>query len=83
MLAGNTLSDRDRSVFNFALGKCFNNIRHYNVAFSHYEIANELSGKSKGFDLATLIDEFDSLIATFTPEFFEGLEFDRIPIKFT
>ncbi|MCZ6837904.1 MAG: sulfotransferase [Alphaproteobacteria bacterium] len=72
VLAKDTLPDRDRSVFNFALGKCFNDIQDYDAAFRHYEIANELSGKSRGFDLATLTDEFDRLISTFTPEFFEA-----------
>lgn len=69
VLAENDLPDKRRSVFEFALGKCFGDLGDYDAAFAHYRRANVLSGKGASFDEAKVEDRFDRLIATFTRDF--------------
>ncbi len=69
-----SLSTSDRKALHYALGKAYNDLGDYRKAMRHYDEANGhmmMLNAIKPFDRKAHSASFDSVIQTFTPEFFE------------
>lgn len=62
------LAAQERRGLSYAAGKMCDDIGRYDEAFVHYERANALRGLV--YDHATLVKDYDALIATHTDKFF-------------
>jgi len=77
-LMGNFLNqpsctDSDRMHLHFALGKVFEDIKEFPVAFSHFQRGNELRKRLKGYDFSAESEKFVRIMAIFSrvgPEIF-------------
>ncbi len=64
------LSNADRSLPEFALGKIYNDLQDYDKAFKHFGRANRLKKPSTHFDQGKRKRFTDRLISVFSAEFF-------------
>ncbi|MDH5301470.1 MAG: sulfotransferase [Gammaproteobacteria bacterium] len=69
LLKQNQLSQSETSKLHFALGKIFDDLKKYDIAFEHYRQANLHSPAY--FDPDTFRGFIDDLCATFSKDFFE------------
>ncbi|HWA88836.1 MAG TPA: sulfotransferase [Rhizomicrobium sp.] len=69
-LAAPDTTERDCALLHFTLGKAAEDARDYAPSFDHYAKANALQRKAVRYDADRNAAFFDSLIRTFTPEFF-------------
>ncbi len=66
------LSNADRALPEFALGKIYNDLKDYDRAFKHFSRANRLKKSSTYFDHGKRRGITDRLITVFSPRFFEA-----------
>jgi tetratricopeptide (TPR) repeat protein len=59
-----------RAMLHFALGKIYDDLGDYPLAFEHYRAGNELVVPESAFNAERWNDYVDRLIAVFTPAFF-------------
>lgn len=71
-LAGRVMSAEDRISLHFALGKIYEDIGHYAVAFTHYQRGNKLA--SSPYDRDDESRRVGELIDYFSPEWFAARE---------
>jgi tetratricopeptide (TPR) repeat protein len=64
------VSDRDRSLLHFALGKVFEDAQNYEVSFNHYLNANSLRQLAVEHDAERTSHEFGELKKMFSAAFF-------------
>ncbi len=69
----NTLSDNRRMSLNFALGKCYDDIHQYDLAFPHFLSGCKLKRAKLGYDPAGAAQQFTELQTLFTRETVERL----------
>ena len=60
------MSDQSRVDLHFALGKLFDELKQYQLAFEHYHLGNLLYRKQ--FDEQVDLRQFDTFMAKFSPE---------------
>jgi tetratricopeptide (TPR) repeat protein len=71
LLGNPAVSDSDAMHLHFALGRIYENAKAYDTAFEHYHKGNQLKRKSFNFDVSTRTTYIDSLINTYTPDYFQ------------
>jgi len=59
-------------ILHFSLGKALDDLKDYEAAMEHFDAANRLRHRTAKLDRARLVEQFDNLIARFTPEYFAG-----------
>jgi tetratricopeptide (TPR) repeat protein len=59
------LSDSERSLLHFALGKAFDDLRDYGTAMDHFDAGNGIDSQTRDFDADGFTALVDSLIAAF------------------
>jgi tetratricopeptide (TPR) repeat protein len=64
------VTDKDRTVLHFALGKAFDDLADYERAIRHFDEANRLARRDIRFDRAQFALGVDRLIGSFTADFF-------------
>ena len=79
MLDGPGLSERDRIIAGFALGKLLDNVNRYDEAFARYDAANAAcnamqTAAGEGFDFAEFKRRVDMLIERHTREYFAEMQ---------
>lgn len=70
LLQDNTLSDPERVIIHFALGKAMDDLRDYAEAMRHFDAANRIRSPQMILDRRSLAQRIDRMITTFTPSFF-------------
>lgn len=65
------ISDKNKMLLNYALGKTFDDQKNYADAFTHYKTANDIKKKAIEYDKAGDEARVTKLIALFTPEFLD------------
>jgi len=70
LCASDKISEDNKMLMHYALGKSFDDQKNYTDAFTHFKIANDIK-KSTFTDEQSSFDEksFDELISLFTPDF--------------
>ena len=63
------ISDLQRSSLHFALGKMHDDVGNYDIAFAHFETANNTVKRTTYYDRQTAENSIDSIIQLFTGEF--------------
>ena len=64
------LEDTIRADFHFQLGRLYDSMGNYDVAFGHYERGNEMYRQdAEKFDQQNFVQEIDALIHTYSHEF--------------
>ncbi len=64
------LQDYLLMILHFALGKALDDLKDYAAAMEHFDAANRLRHRSSKLDCARLKEQFDDIIARFTPAYF-------------
>jgi len=72
LLKGDGGDDADQAQLHFALGRAFENRRHYTAAFDHYAIGNARRRKTISFDIGVFEKKTRRV-----REFFDGAFFER------
>jgi tetratricopeptide (TPR) repeat protein len=70
LLEGEAISDFNRMVLHFALGKALDDLAGYAAAMQQFDAANRLRHRTHRLDRAAVLAQFDALIERFTPAFF-------------
>ena len=66
------LSDPERVMLHFALGKAMDDLRDYGEAMRNFDAANRIRSPQLQFDRRHLAQRIDRMIATFTADAFAG-----------
>ncbi len=69
-LHGGRLQDFSLMILHFSLGKALDDLKDYAAAMEHFDAANRLRGRTAKLDRARVAEQFDGLIARFTPDYF-------------
>jgi tetratricopeptide (TPR) repeat protein len=72
-LARDGLGDEERMALSFALGKAHDDLGNYAEAMRHFNVANDIRGRSLKLDRGRLVAWVDRMIERFTPEQFARL----------
>lgn len=64
------LSDFSLMILNFSLGKALDDLKDYEAAIKHFDIANRIRHRTSKLDRPRLLAQFDDLIERFTAEYF-------------
>lgn len=68
-LRGADLTEHERTLLHFALGKSLDDLGEYAAAIEHFDAGNSLERQGLAFDRVRYAGEIDTLIARFTPQF--------------
>lgn len=71
MLDKPDLSEEAEAYLRFSLGKAYDDLKEYDIAFEHYARGNELTDKQAQFDPDEQQKKFDATIRVFTKDFFK------------
>ena len=66
-------SDNRRLSLHFALGKCYDDLKEYELAFPHYLAGCSLKRARLSYDSAAAVQQFTELKKIFTKDFIDGL----------
>lgn len=73
--------DKNEEIkLNFSLGKIYNDLKEYDIAFKYYKTANEL--KYQDFNTDQFHLYIDQIIASYTPELIQQLRSKVLPSSF-
>lgn len=64
------LTDNDKVLVNFALGKVYDDHKNYKQAFKHYAVGNNLKMESLHYEENLLENEFSQIIEFFNADFY-------------
>jgi len=64
------LQDFSLMILHFSLGKALDDLKDYEAAMQHFDAANRLRHRTSKLDRARLTEQFDGIIARFTPAYF-------------
>lgn len=68
-------------ALHFALGKAYDDIGDYEKAFEHYAAGARQKRKTLTYDEAEVFAFFDSIIDTFTEEYFQNRPYEGLPSR--